>query len=73
MWVHGKPSRFWMVQGSGTARFRHESRAQAEAEATRLALSNPGETFFVMEAVAAVRRQDVEYTSLRPNDEETPF
>ena len=67
------PHRFWMVQGTGPANHRHASRASAEAEAHRLARVNPGELFFVMEAVAAVRRRDVEYISLRPDDEERPF
>ena len=67
------PQRFWMVQGGGPASYRHDSRTSAEAEARRLALTSPGQMFFVMEAVAAIVRRDVEYISLRPDDEELPF
>ena len=51
---------FWMVQGDGPARVRHSVRAIAEREAQRLARESPGTVFYVMEAVAAHRKVDVE-------------
>lgn len=68
-----EPLIFWMVHGDGPTSYRHDSRASAEAEAHRLARTNPGTAFFVMEAVAAYRKVDVERFSLRPDDEEIPF
>lgn len=48
-------SKFWMVYGMGSrgSSFQHHSRAQAEAEARRLAKLNPGTTFVVLAAVDA--------------------
>lgn len=70
-----QPRRFWMVQGDGPATYRHDNLHSAEKEAQRLARMNPGCTFYVMEAVAAHRRVDVERFSLRADDngEEIPF
>lgn len=68
-----EPQRFWMVQGDGPARYRHETRCGAEVEAKRLAATSPGTTFYVMEAVAAYRKVDVERFDLRGDDEEIPF
>lgn len=69
----GEPQRFWMVHGDGPTNYRHDSLGSAEVEARRLARANPGTAFFVMEAVAAYRKVDVERFSLRPDDEEIPF
>lgn len=68
-----EPQIFWMVHGDGPARYRHDSRASAEEEAYRLARANPGTAFFVLEAVSAYRKVEVERFSLRPDDEEIPF
>ncbi|MGD9862542.1 MAG: hypothetical protein AB7S99_04950 [Pseudodonghicola sp.] len=70
-----KLGQFWMVKGDGPTTYRHDSQASAEAEAQRLARLNPGQIFFVMEAVAAHRHIAVERISLRGrvDDEEIPF
>lgn len=49
------PRKFWMVVGTTNERtkHKHETLAQATAEAQRLAASNHGETFTVTEAVTA--------------------
>lgn len=45
-------NRFWMVVGpEGNARHRHETMAQAEQEASRLAVGNIGKAFFVVQAL----------------------
>ncbi|WP_375175529.1 hypothetical protein [Pseudooceanicola sp.] len=61
---------FWMVQGDGPSTVRHSSPDAAEAEAERLARNNPGSVFFVMQAVSAHRRVDVERIQL---SEYVPF
>ena len=48
-------SRYWLVHGIGPANRKHTSRADAEAEALRLAKQHPDKTFVVLEAVSAVR------------------
>lgn len=71
------PRRFWMVKGSGPASYVHHSQSSAEAEAERLARCNPGECFFVLEAVAAHIRHDVRRIVLSDADaideDELPF
>jgi hypothetical protein len=47
-----QPKKFWMITGDGNApKVRHFNRQDAVNEASRLAKSNPGKEFFVMEAV----------------------
>lgn len=47
-----EPSKFWMITGDGnTPKVRHYNRQDAVNEASRLAKSNPGKEFFVMETV----------------------
>lgn len=47
-----KPAKFWMVSGSGNQpRIRHYTKRDAEQEAARLATANPGNAFYVLEAV----------------------
>lgn len=71
------PRRFWMVKGQGPANFPHDSRASAEREAERLARCNPGECFYVLEAVTAHIRHDVHRIVLTDADaipdDELPF
>jgi hypothetical protein len=44
--------KFWMITGDGNSpRVRHSNRQDAVREAERLAKSNPGTEFFVLEAV----------------------
>lgn len=59
--------RFWMVYGMGQGQptARHKTFDSARAEASRLARLNPGIDFFVLEAVGAARKVDVEFTDLR--------
>lgn len=46
------PKKFWMITGDGNApKVRHFNRQDAVNEASRLAKSNPGKEFFVMETV----------------------
>jgi hypothetical protein len=48
-----QPKKFWMITGDGNAPlwYRHFNRQDAVNEASRLAKSNPGKEFFVMESV----------------------
>lgn len=64
-----KPTTFWMVAGTGTSHHRHETRFSAEVEAKRLAAMNPGQWFFVVEAVSAHIKNDVISVSLRGKDD----
>lgn len=66
-------SAFWMVwspQGN-PPRYQHPNADAAKAEAERLARANPGQEFFVLEAVSVSKRVDVETRSLRKSDD--PF
>lgn len=47
-----KSEKFWMVQGPGVSRVRHETREAAKQEAMRLAAASPGVEFFIMVPVA---------------------
>lgn len=69
------PSVIWMVKGSGPSNVTHDSKRSAEMEAARLATANPGQTFYVMKAVTAYRKEAAERFSLDGHDEygETPF
>lgn len=71
LYGHGRYRKFWMVKGLGAAQFRHDTQDQAEAEAARLARRNPGQEFYVLEAIAVHRLADVERVSLC--DDERPF
>lgn len=58
---------FWMVLGDGTTytKVRHQSRASAEHEASRLAKQNPGKKFFILKMVGtAEARCEVELTTV---------
>jgi hypothetical protein len=47
-----EPQKFWMITGDGnTPKVRHHNRQDAVNEASRLAKTNPGNEFFVMETV----------------------
>jgi hypothetical protein len=60
-------AQFWMVYGVGCGRptYQHTSRDSAETEAKRLARSNPGTTFCVLEAVTAIRKHEFDVITLR--------
>ena len=65
--------RFWMVKGPGPASVIHDNERDAEAEAERLALFHPGDQFFVMESVTAIRKLEVERIDLTGDEWEAPF
>ncbi len=65
--------RFWMVwnpQGRAPT-YRHNSRAAADAEASRLSSANPGRVFVVLKAVGAMiaRVGDPETIKIIASDE----
>ena len=68
-------TRFWMVLGSGEPRYRHSSMASASREAERLAVANPGISFFVLEAIAVVVKGEINWSKLEPAnpEEDVPF
>ena len=55
---------FFMVKGAGPTNVIHSSREVAEREARRLASLNPGERFFVLQAVTSFHKADVEREDL---------
>lgn len=59
-----RPQKFWMVKGEGPANHIHSTREYAEAEAKRLAIKNPGKSFYVLEAVSVQFKRDVEWVDL---------
>lgn len=61
-----QPEIFWMVSGNGPAVVRHSEREVAFREARRLAAENPGVEFFVVQAIACIRKVDVETIDMRP-------
>ncbi|PJN96848.1 hypothetical protein CNY89_00115, partial [Amaricoccus sp. HAR-UPW-R2A-40] len=63
-----EPEAFWMVKGPGPASMRHDTRGSAEREAERLARANPGQSFYVLQAVALIRKIDVERIELCANE-----
>jgi hypothetical protein len=64
--------KFWLVcspTGQKSPSYRHAMYAQAAAEAERLAMAHPGQTFFVLGAemsCCAVSMQRVEYVDRVP-------
>jgi len=65
---------FWLVWNpKGHApTYQHGTLDQATSEAERLARTNPGQTFIVLESVAALVVDNIQRTDLRPRDE-LPF
>ena len=59
-----EPHTFWMVHCPelGPPSRRHDTEALARAEAERLALREPGKTFYVLVTTCAVCRSDVNWT-----------
>jgi hypothetical protein len=53
--------KFWMVLGKGEPVYRHASKADAAKEAERLARLCPGQAFTVLEAVATVVVNNVQW------------
>lgn len=67
--------KFWMVwrEGSPTTNHRHLSRADADAEAERLAKINPGECFYVLKTVGAVAADHPPVRRLKLTQDDVPF
>lgn len=65
---------FWMVwrEGGGAPTYPHDSYKAASAEAERLARTQPGAKFTVLEAVSSHRAVSMEVIDLRP-DRGLPF
>ena len=65
---------FWVVWNpKGNApTYQHGTLDQATSEAERLARTNPGQTFIVLESVTALVVDNIKRTDLRPR-EELPF
>ena len=50
-----------MVVGGGTPTFRHPTKQSAQHEAERLARNNPGQEFTVLESLATVVKNDLQW------------
>jgi hypothetical protein len=70
---------FWLVwcptgPYGGHPTHRHETEPHARNEARRLACRNPGQRFFVLQAVAAIEKPpEIIETTLLPSDDGVPF
>lgn len=64
-----EPKRFWMVHGDGTGptNYRHEAYQLARDEAKRLARRCPDTVFYVLEAVSAHIKVDVQEMRIDPS------
>lgn len=52
-----EPKKFWMIVGNGnTPKVRHYNMQDAQTEAARLAKSNPGIEFFIMQTVEMIEQ-----------------
>lgn len=61
-------TKFWMVLGRDVPKYRHATVAAAKIEAERLAKTNPGCEFTVLEAVATCSVHSVNWDQLRDAD-----
>ncbi len=59
-----KDTKFWMVKGNGPTSYCHSNEKDAMIEAERLARSNPGQAFYILEATRVVRKTDVVWDNL---------
>lgn len=69
---------FWMVWNyhGNAPRFKHETEAEAIAEAERLATQHSGHTFVVLEATHVRKVDSMQRANLRsptPEDDDIPF
>ena len=70
-----KPTPFWLVwneNGRGPC-YKHASAGSASREAERLAATNPGHTFVVLEPTLSVRSNVLEYQHFSSADDMVPF
>jgi hypothetical protein len=63
---------FWMIWNpeGNMPRFCHDTEAAAETEAERLARLNPGQSFYILEAVQRYRVDSLQRMHLRPQQPE---
>lgn len=68
-------NQFWMVWNPNRNQpvYRHDTEASAETEAERLARLNPGEQFFVLEAVGLRCVDNMQRVNLRDAGDGIPF
>lgn len=66
---------FWVVWNpdQNAPRYRHASEVAAIGEAERLARMNPGQRFFVLEAIALRSVDSMQRVNLREPHDEIPF
>lgn len=67
---------FWLVwspKGERPPKYRHFTVGAATTEAERLARLHPGQTFVVLQSVAARTVDNMVRTVYGPNDSEIPF
>lgn len=66
--------KFFMVLGMGVPTYRHATIGSASREAERLAREYPGQEFIVLEALAIVKKSDVQWSRLNEvPDDDVPF
>lgn len=67
-----KQQQFWMIwcPARNPPSFMHDTEAAAETEAERLARLNPGDLFFILEAVQMYQVDSLKRSSLRPEKPE---
>lgn len=68
-------SPFWFVwnENGRSPSYKHMNSVSAFNEADRLARSNPGEKFIVLQSVCAVQVNNLIRTDLRPATDDIPF
>lgn len=62
--------KFWMVLGQGTPVVKHPTEGLARTEAARLARNHPGESFTVLESLATVVVDNLQWSE---HDNGIPF
>lgn len=73
-----KLTKFWVVwnPSAGTPRHRHDSKANAEIEAGRLAAQHPGQQFIVLKAVGGAVSKIAQPEPIKfaaPDTDDIPF
>jgi hypothetical protein len=66
---------FWLVwnESGYPPRYRHDTEDGAVREAERLARTNPGQSFYVLEAVAIRIVDSMQRINLRGGSDDVPF